>query len=76
MCVCVSQEVEGLAGSLCRVLQTAPQEFGRLEMKVTEGKEAVDVGHPEASFLVVSCVDEKGTSPPPRYIHTVLLIVK
>ena len=67
VCVCVSQEMEGLAGRLCKVLHSSPQEFGSLEVKVTESKEAVDIGHTDAAFLVLSCVDEKGSSPPPRY---------
>ena len=70
MCVFahVYQEVEGLAARLCKVLHSSPNEFGSLEVKVTETKEAVDVGHTDAAFLIVSCVDEKGASPPPRYM--------
>lgn len=57
-----------MAGHLCKVLHSSPQEFGSLELKVTEGKEAVDVGHTAAAFLIVSCVDEKGSLPPPRFV--------
>lgn len=65
----LSGEVEGLTAQLCRVLQSSPQEFAAMELKVAEGKEAVDMSHADATFLVVSCVDERGASPPPRYIH-------
>lgn len=60
--------MEGLAGRLCKVLHSSPQEFGSLELKVTESKETVDVGHTAAAFIIVSCVDEKGSLPPPRYM--------
>ena len=56
-----------MAGRVCQVLQSSPQEFGSLELKVTEAKEAVDVAHADASFLILSCLDEKGAMPPPRF---------
>ena len=62
----LTQELEVMAARLCVVLQNSPQDFGSLEVKVTESKEAVDVSHSDASFLIVSCMDEKGAMPPPR----------
>ena len=67
VCVCVCQELGELTARLVKVLTSSPQQFASLEVKVTETKETLDVGHHDAAFLVLSCVDEKGTSPPPRY---------
>lgn len=60
------QEMEGVATRLCQVLHDTPQQFATVEVRVTETKEALDLGHSEAAFLILDCVNEKGSSPPPR----------
>ena len=65
----LSTELEGLAQEVCACLQKAPQDFGYVELKVAESKEATDISHPDAAFMIVSCVTEKSDSPPPsRYL--------
>ena len=59
------QEVEEVTARLCEVLHSSPQQFASLEVKVTETREALDIGHDDAALLVLSCMDEKGSSPPP-----------
>lgn len=54
--------VEGVAQSLCQSLLSAPQDYGVMELKVTETKEVVDIVHPDAAFTVVSCSDDR-TAP-------------
>ena len=58
-----------LAQQVCDCLQRTPQNFGCIELKVTESKEVYDVTYPDAVMMVVSCVDDKSasTKPPPRY---------
>ena len=73
----LSAELEGLAQEVCSCLQKAPQDFGYAEMKVAESKEAADVSHPNATFMIVSCVTEKSdSSPPPRYMLCISLSVR
>ncbi len=63
----LSGQLEPLAQAVCACVQEAPQGFGCTELKVSESKEAVDVTHPDAAFMVISVVEEKSdTTPPPR----------
>ena len=59
-----------MAARLCQVLTAAPQGFASAEVKVAESREALDVGHSDAAFLLLDCRDDKGAQSPPRYIHT------
>ncbi len=63
----LSEHLEPLAQAVCACLQATPQDFGYTELKVSESKEAFDVTHPEAAFMLLSLVEEKtDSSPPPR----------
>ena len=61
-------KVEILAQQVCDCVQRTPVNFGCIELKVTESKEAFDIAYPDAVMMVVSCVDDKSASakPPPR----------
>ena len=64
-------KVENLAQQVCDCLQRTPQNFGCIELKVTESKEVFDITYPDAVMMVVSCVDDKSasTKPPQRYMY-------
>ena len=61
----VGVKVEKLAQRLCQTLLNGPQDFGVMELKVTETKEVIDVVHPDAAFILVSCQDDKAASSKP-----------
>lgn len=54
--------VEGVAQHLCQGLLNAPLDYAVMELKVSETKEVVDVVHPEAAFIVVTCSNDR-TAP-------------
>lgn len=61
------EKVDVLAQQICDCLQRTPQNFGSIELKVTESKEVFDITYPDSVMMVVSCVDDKAVSkPPPR----------
>ncbi len=61
-------ELTDLAQRLCQCLHRTPEDFGSTELKVGESKEVVDVAHPDAAFILVSCADDcTVTTRPPRY---------
>ena len=52
-------KLEALAQQLCQTLLSSPQSFGVMELKVNDTKEVVDIVHPDAAFIVVTCLDDK-----------------
>lgn len=58
--------LEGVAQQLCACLLRTPRDYGATELKISESKEAVDISHPDAAFLVVSCTDEKSSNSQPQ----------
>ena len=61
-----------VAQQVCACLSRAPRDFASAELKITEAKEAVDLVHHDAAFLVVSVLNEKGEAPPvPTYVCNV-----
>lgn len=52
----------GLTQSLCQTFLTTPQDFAVMELKITEAKEVIDIVHPDAAFLLVSCLDDKAAT--------------
>lgn len=54
-----SAHLDGLAQCVCQCLQKTPQEFGLMDLKVTESKEVVDIAHPNAAFILVSCMEDR-----------------
>lgn len=60
--------LEAIAQKLSTCLQRTPQDFGATELKITESKEAVDISHPDAAFIVVSCTNDKSSSQPSRWV--------
>ena len=62
--------LEAIAEQLSTCLQRTPQDFGATELKITESKEAIDISHPDAAFIVVSCTNDKSSSSQPaRYVN-------
>ena len=53
-----SPELVGLAQRLCQCLQRTPEDFGSTELKVGDSKEVVDMAHPDAAFILVSCAED------------------
>lgn len=48
-----------LTQRLCQCLLKTPDDFGSTELKVTESKEVIDIAHPEAAFILLSCADDR-----------------
>ncbi len=62
-------ELVSLAQRLCQCLQRTPEDFGTTELKVGDGKEVVDIAHPDAAFILTTCTDDASVSTrPPRYV--------
>ena len=57
--------VKEVAQQLCQTLLATTQDYGVMELKVTENKEVVDIVHPEAAFIVVACLDDKAAPSRP-----------
>lgn len=66
--------LEAIAQKLSACLQRTPQDFGATELKITESKEAVDISHPDAAFIVVSCTNDKSSSQPSRCVGKFTLL--
>ena len=58
--------LESVAQQLCACLLRTPRDFGATELKISESKEAVDINHSDAAFLIVSCTDEKPSNSQPQ----------
>ena len=61
-------DLAGLAQRLCQCLYRTPEDFGSMELRIGDNKEVVDVAHPEAAFILVSCAEDSTvTTRPTRY---------
>ena len=60
-----SQGVVGLARRVCQCLLKTPEEFGAMELKITDAKETVDVTNPESAFVLLSCTDDRAATNQP-----------
>ena len=60
-----SFNLDSLAQHLCQCLLKTPQDFGWTELKITETKEVVDIAHPDAAFILVSCANDRSVTSRP-----------